>query len=53
MDRWLTRAFSEAIALDRCAIAHLVDVLNERVLPAVDRAVRRCRRLFGSPRQRP
>jgi hypothetical protein len=51
MDRWLIRTFSGAMELDRWVIAHLTDVLNDRVLPVVDRAVERGRRLFTPHRR--
>jgi hypothetical protein len=51
MDRWLVRTLDGAMELDRWVIAHLTDVLNDHVLPAVARSVERGRRLFAPPRR--
>jgi hypothetical protein len=51
MDRWLVRTFDGAMDLDRWVIAHLTDVLNDHVLPAVARSVDRCRRIFTAQRR--
>jgi hypothetical protein len=46
VERWLHKAMAGSLALDRWALAHLADAMENGV-PAVDRAIERGRRLLS------
>ncbi|MGC9667179.1 hypothetical protein ACNTMW_11565 [Planosporangium sp. 12N6] len=51
LDRWVVKAVTGAMALDRWAVEAVTRPITDDVLPAVDRAVQRGRRLLSARRR--